>query len=328
MFKKLLVPLDGSPLAEQALDIAAEIAHASHATMDLVLVHQPLTFMGLRGDERLNIEQRIAEERYLASIVAEMKRDQHVAASHIVHVGHPADMISARAHDVGADLIVMTSHGRTGISRAWLGSVADGVVRASKLPVLMLRPAAGQLPRGNVRPVLRRIVVPLDGSPLSASILDIASNLAQCLKARVLLFRVVQPVPTIGANPTTELAHPLAVHDEAATRLVTDAAAQELAEFRRGIMRLGCTDVESQVVVATNVAQEIVDFAQNHDGDVIAMSTQGRGASRLVVGSVADKVLRGSKIPVLLSRPASASAEVEPLAPEAIELALPALSGL
>ena len=185
MFRKVLVPLDRSPLAEQALDIAAEIAHASQASMDVVLVHQP-KILGVRIDEQFNVAMWNEEEKYTAAIVSEMETQQKVAASHAVPSGHPVEMICARAHDVGADLIVMTSHGRTGLSRAWLGSVADGVVRQSRVPVLMLRPAGGELPRGNVRPLLKRILVPLDGSALSASILDVASDLARCLKARVM----------------------------------------------------------------------------------------------------------------------------------------------
>lgn len=327
MFKKVLVPLDGSPFAEQALDIAAEIAKASGATIDLVLVHQPVEFMGVRGDKRANAEQWVANDRYLERVVAEMEEEQHVTTSHSVTAGAPAELICARARDVGADLIVMTSHCRTGLKRAWFKSVADGVVRESGIPVLLLRPAPGDLPRGNVRPILRRIVVSLDGSPLSESILGAVSELARCINGRVSLLRVVAPVALGVTNPSTELAYPLAgVPDEAATHRLVDEAGRELAEVRQRLSRLGMTYVESGVVVAPDAAKAIVDFAQRREADMIAMSTHGRGVSRLVVGSVADRVLRDSGLPVLLSHPLGLSLEPEPLTEAEIAEQLPALT--
>lgn len=329
MFKKVLVPLDGSPFAEQALDIAAEIAKASQATIDLLLVHQPVEFMGIRGDKRANAEQWVANGRYLETVVAEMEKEQHVTTSHSVPAGKPADTICARAHDVGADLIVMTSHFRTGYKRAWRGSVADGVVRGSGVPVLLLRPAPGDLPRGNVRPILRRIVVPLDGSPLSESIIDVVSTLACCINARVMLFRVVPPATFGVTNPTTELAYPLAgVPDEATTHRLVDEAGRELAEVRQRLSRLGMTYVESAVVVTPDAARAIVDFARHREADLIAMSTHGRGVSRLVVGSVADRVLHDSGLPVLLSHPRGLSIEPELLSEAAVAEQLPALSAV
>ncbi|MGH7679282.1 MAG: universal stress protein, partial [Gemmatimonadaceae bacterium] len=292
MFRKVLVPLDRSPLAEQALDIAAEIAHASQASMDVVLVHQHPAVLGVKVDDRFNEELWSAEEKYLVAIVSELEKEQHVAASHDVPAGHPVERISARAQDIEADLIVMTTHGRTGVSRAWLGSVADGVVRQSRIPVLLLRPAEGELPRGNVRPLLKRILVPLDGSPLSTSILDVVSDLARCLKAQVVLLRIVPPIPFVVSEIMTGSTGVLPVEDEAATRLVAEEARRELAAAARRLTQQGCGDGEEHVILAPNVAQEIVDFARSHAVDLVAMSTHGRGVSRLVVGSVADKVLR------------------------------------
>jgi nucleotide-binding universal stress UspA family protein len=326
MFRKVLVPLDGAPFAEQALDIAAEIAKASAATIDLVLVHQPVEVMGIRGDKRANAEQWVASEKYLERVVEEMQQEQQLTTTYSVPAGTPVDLICSRARDVGADLIVMTSHCRTGLKRAWLGSVADGVVRGSGVPVLLLRPAPGDLPRGNARPILRRIVVALDGSPLSESILGAVSKLACCINARVILLRVVAPVGLGVTNPTTELAYPLVIQDVAVTQRLAEEAGRELAEVRQQLSRLGVTFVESAVVVAPDAAKAIVDFAQHREADMVAMATHGRGVSRLVVGSVADRVLRESGLPVLLRHPQGMSIEPALLTEAAIAEQLPALA--
>jgi nucleotide-binding universal stress UspA family protein len=154
-----------------------------------------------------------------------------------------------------------------------------------------------------VRPILRRIVVPLDGSSLSENILGVVANTACSLNARVLLLRAVPPVTLSATNPTTELAYPVVVEDDAATRRLADEAKRQLADVKRLLTHLGCMHIETEVVVASDSARAIVDFARDHEADLIAMSTHGRGVSRLVVGSVADRVLRESGIPVLLSHP-------------------------
>jgi nucleotide-binding universal stress UspA family protein len=110
--------------------------------------------------------------------------------------GGVVEMICQRAHDVDADLIVMTSHGRTGLSRMWLGSVADGVIRRSSVPVLLLRPVENEN-RHAAAHVFKKILVPLDGSAVGADALPPAQALAHLSGARLVLLRVVQPVPMI-----------------------------------------------------------------------------------------------------------------------------------
>src|SRR5512142_1287847 len=110
MFRKLLVPLDRSPLAEQAVGPAAAIARAFHAAIDLVLVHQPLPFAGF-NDEPWNAEQWSDEEKYLEWIAGELITGASVAVTYAVVRGEAVDSICKQAWDVDADLIVMTSHG-------------------------------------------------------------------------------------------------------------------------------------------------------------------------------------------------------------------------
>jgi nucleotide-binding universal stress UspA family protein len=302
MFKKLLVPLDRSPLAEQAIGQAAAIARAAHASIDIVLVHEPLPFAGF-GDAPWNAEERKYEDKYLETIADEISTGATVPITHNVMRGEPVEMIYTRACDIDADLIVMTSHGRTGLNRAWLGSVAHGVLRRSVVPVLMLRPMEGKTDRKAAHHLFKHILVPLDGSAFSADILSHATALAQCSGARVTLLRVVRPVPMVTVDIDMSIAYPPMIPDAALTDQLVDKANAEIADVARQIRHGGYADVDAEVVVANNVAHAIIDFALGHSVDAIAMSTHGRGASRLLMGSVADKVVRASGLPMLLIRP-------------------------
>lgn len=306
MFRKLLVPLDRSPLAEQAVGTADAIARASHAAIDVVLVHEPLPFAGF-GDAPWNVDQWNDEHKYLESIVDEIVSGASVSVTHAVMRGGPVEMICQRAHDVDADLIVMTSHGRTGLSRSWLGSVADAVLRRSAVPVLLLRPVEGKSRRDAAHHLFKHVLVPLDGSGRAVDILSSAVALARSSGARVTLLRAVQPVPAILPDAGMPFIYPPTIQDDAATDRLVDEAKQELAEVARRLREDG-TAVDSHVVVAAHVANAILEFAHGYDVDVIAMTTHGRGASRLLVGSVADKVIRASGLPMLLLRPLSVGA--------------------
>jgi len=301
MFRQILVPLDRSALAEQALGRAAAIARASHATLDVMLVHEPLPF-GAFSDVPWHAEQWTEEVNYVGTVVQELVSGATIQVSHNVLRGGAVDMICQRAREIDADLIVMTSHGRTGISRFWIGSVADGVIRRSHVPVLVLRPT-DEKNRREATHLFSRILVPLDGSALAAEALTSASTLAQCSGARLILLRVVQPVPLIITDVGLPFAYPATVPDEVATRGLIEEATTELEDVARRVRAETGLDVDSFVVQGGSTAHEIIDFARGHHIDAIAISTHGRGASRLLVGSVADKVLRASELPTLVHRP-------------------------
>jgi len=309
MFRQILVPLDRSALGEQALGRAASIARAAHATLDVVLVHEPLPF-GVYADIPWHADQWDDEQRYLDTIVQELASGAAISVSHNVLRGPTADMISQRAREVDADLIVMTSHGRTGLNRLWLGSTADAVIRRSHIPVLALRPVENKTRRDATQP-FSKILVPLDGSALSADALSPATSLAQCSSARLVLLRVVQPVPLIGVDAGLPYTYAAQIPDAVATEEVVNEAKQQIAEVARRLHAESGLEVDTFVVVEPGIAQAIIDFARGHDIDAIAMSTHGRGASRLLLGSVADKVLRASGLPMLLNRPVAVAAATE-----------------
>jgi nucleotide-binding universal stress UspA family protein len=325
MFKKLLVPLDRSPLAEQALGAAAAIARASGAEVDVVIVHQPVPYAGFK-DAPWKAAQAKDEEKYIATIAAALASGASISVAHALLHGDVIEGICEHARQIAADLIVMTSHGRTGFSRAWLGSVADGMLRRSAIPVLMLRPAEPAVDRSAVQPLFQHFLVPLDGSLLASAILPTVVELARCSKGRLSLLRIVQPVPLVIPDRPAPSMYSTSLQDEPATQCLVDEASKQLSEHMQALADQGCDDVETRVVVAAHVAQAIIDFAEENKVDAIAMSTHGRGASRLLVGSVADKVLRASELPMLLRRPIGVNEEHDFISSAGIAQQLPALA--
>ncbi|HEX2716386.1 MAG TPA: universal stress protein, partial [Gemmatimonadaceae bacterium] len=266
------------------------------------------------------------EEQYVAATARRISSAANVPATSAVLSGDPVEELCRRARETGADLTVMTSHGRTGLSRAWLGSIAVGVVRRSAIPVLVLRPTDHRPISDVERQLFSRILVPLDGSELARDILPAAAALARCSGGQIVLLRVVHPVPALAVNPDVLFAYAPPVPDDAATRPLVEEAERDLVEASRMLAESGARVVAHRVIVAEHVAQAIIGVASGAGADVIAMSTHGRGTSRLALGSVADKVLRASGLPLLMRRPAKVAEESLAVGVAAAADQLPALS--
>lgn len=324
MFKKLLIPLDGSPLAEQALPTAAQIATAVNADVDLIAVHRQPGVVATQGTIDRSIQGWAEADRYLDRRASSLSAQTRGRVTHSVPAGEPVECICARAADIGADLIVLTSHGRTGFSRFWMGSVADGVVRRSSIPVLILRAVEDvNAPAAPLQ--FRRILVPLDGSKLAEEALGPAVDLAMAEDAELLLLHIVHPVPLPTVNYEMAWVGPLPT-DEPATQLLVKEGRAYLASIGAKLGERGVKRVTEHVMVTGNTATAIIALAKARQADAIAMSTHGRGVSRLVIGSIADKVLRGCDVPLLIHRPATVPAATL-LEPEDVEEQLPALAG-
>ena len=316
MYRKILVPLDGSPFAEQSLARAGALAVAHHATIILVMVHHVPTpnfapdgvWLDVSG---LEAELRTQQQQYLEKIGTELVEKFNIAVNCELLDAPTASTICAYAQSHGVDLIALTTHGRTGFSRAWLGSVADGIVRQSVVPVLLLRPHAnGASPRPDATAggAFNRILVPLDGSHEAELAIHHAAALGRATNADYVLARIVAPVPMIPTNvPLDFIASGLPVDSVATARCLLEARLY-LAVQVVALKSNGCvSQVETQVRLATEVAPALIALAESESVDAIAMTSHGRGASRLFVGSVADKILRGSNAAVLLFHPHSHS---------------------
>jgi nucleotide-binding universal stress UspA family protein len=206
--------------------------------------------------------------------------------------GVPAVVIAAEA-EVGADLVVLASHGQGGASRYWLGSVTDTLVRRLDVPILVVRPPA----QGALEPAIhRRVVIPLDGTPETERILDTAIAVLGTEGVEYTLLRVCMPLhPVLMAVATrAEIDRDTAEERAIASRYLEGLAA--------GLRARGA-DVRCEVRFSLYAAPEILAAVKERDATLVALATHGRGPiGRFMLGSVGDKVLRGASVPVLLRR--------------------------
>ena len=298
MFKKFLVPLDRSALAESALAYARTLMTLPGCEVRLLLVHQPIPYAGF-SDVPWYGEQASGELAYLQTIADELDR-AHIKSSVVIRKGDPTEMICREARDADVDLVVMSSHGRSGLSRLWIGSVAEGVIKHSTVPVLVVRASSSTI--AAEESAKTTILVPLDGSEVSDEIIPHAVSLARIMSSRLTLLQVVQPVQWIAPVTNIPYSYSPAIYDEELTGNLVSAARLRLSSIARRL-ETGKISVDTRVAVDDHVAKCIVDIAQHDEVRGIAMSTHGKGLSRLFLGSVADKVLRSATVPVLVHRP-------------------------
>jgi nucleotide-binding universal stress UspA family protein len=237
--------------------------------------------------------------------IAQQLHDRGVEADYEVESGQAAQAILDYAAHSDIDQIVMATHGYTGFKRWTHGSVAERVLQAAGVPVLMLRVRQDEVAEDWSQPVpCGRILVPLDGSPAGEQVLPIAGELAQAVGAQLILFQV--PIAHATGSMTGEWFIPM-------QGVLATAEADAQTYLQRVARRLALQQVS--VATATtvgSVAECIVDYAQACGADLIAMCTHGRtGIARWTLGSVADRVLRAGTTPILLVR-AGAVAVNEP----------------
>lgn len=316
MFQHILVPLDGSALAEQALPTAARLARSAGGSVILLRAVRPLveyaggaTYMiytPLNTIERLMKEEEAEARLYLEEIAA----SPTLAGVHTrleVYTGLAAPLIFFLTESQPIDLIVMSSHGRSGLKRWVLGSVAQKVVRSSSVPVLLLRefePATADPLLAAERPL--RVLVPLDGTVVAKAALQPAAQLIAALGPGVMhLLRIVKYEARSGemldATTKEELLHKAKLYVQSVTNHLREGLAAELNLTVTWSVMLD-TDVTSAII---NVAEKGEDAEGVFGGcSVIALATHGReGFQRLVMGSITERVLNGTRLPLLIVRP-------------------------
>ena len=300
MYRSLLVPLDRSSFAEQALPLVLSIARRANARLDLVEVHalyslEDPTAGWVSFEPERDADRKRQEQLYLDATATWVTSVSSVSATAGVLSGSAvtpetvADSILERARAGNADLIVMATHGRGPLRRFLAGSVADQVIRRARVPVLLVRPsqkASGIIPE----PVLENFLILLDGSSLAEQVLEPALDLARLMEARCSLLRVVEsrssPADRSTGGPG-EKAQAEAYLDRVAARVL-----------EQGV------PVRTRVVVARHAVEAILEEAAAQSSDLIALATHGRGGlQRLLLGSVADRLVRAAASPVLVYRP-------------------------
>ena len=281
--KRILVPLDGSRVAETVLPMAEALARDHEAN---VLLLRTVT---TEGPPEAQAKGQQEAEAYLTAVSRDLRARGLSAVQWSVWFCEPDQTIANAALRDDASLIAMSTHGRRGLSRVLFGSVAESLVRKTPVPVLLVR---GQLSRSGAGS--GRILVALDGSALSESILPVVARLAGPFDLRIELLHAIEPLqPTALAEVAIHLGEILRLRKAEAERYLGKVAeALEAKGLRaRAAIRHG------------HAAEVIPEYARSEGIDLIAMSTHGRtGLGRLFMGSVAERVLRTAPVPVLLWR--------------------------
>lgn len=227
-----------------------------------------------------------------------LAEDRVVVVRLIVLVGRVVDTLATYIATTRPDLVVMTTHGRHGLARFWLGSIADGLVRHINVPLLLVRPSPDHT-EAVPKELFIRIIVPLDGSALAEAILPSVLALGDLMPARYTLVSVVEPFISLDEELSRRVPSP--AHQQ--TRHLAGLAntyLESVAERLRAEGRL----VQTAVRLGPHPATAILDEAGRQEADLIAMATHGRsGLRRFQLGSVTDKVLRSASAPVLMLRP-------------------------
>lgn len=310
MYSKIIVPLDGSELSEQALPYAQLIAQSLPAPVDLVQAFDILP-PGLLGAQNQRVVAQLhqgAQERAAAALEPARQRLEAAGLSVgiVTQRGAPADTIVAQASSDPAALVVMCTHGRGGVSRWVMGSVTDKVLHTMPNPMLIVR-AAGDGPAA-LETALQSVLLPLDGSPLSELAIPHAVSVAAALSAPVTALRItptqehyrqqlISSTPEMGVIADFELA-------TAADLAAQDAeiVAAYLAEVGSRLAADHAPAPATEHIVHNNIAQAIIERAAAPPS-LVAMTTHGRsGVGRVVLGSVTDRVIRHSNTPVLVIR--------------------------
>jgi nucleotide-binding universal stress UspA family protein len=297
MTMQILVPLDGSDFSEQAIASAYKIAQLNRASVHLVRVlvapRVVASEMGLI-DGGIDPDWEFADD-YLAQQAG--RAPLGIQTRCVTLTGPVVKSLTAYVASAGIDLIVMTTHGRTGLGRAWMGSVADGLLRSVKVPVLLLRPQQGDDGPEVELFHARRVLIPLDGSQLAEQAIESAVELGWLTGAHYTLLHVVTPSPP-GGYPAL-VTEPLDVSEIERLRAESLEYLEGVAERLRGLGLF----VDTVVVTHPSTEAGIVQEAIACDADMIAMVTHGRGGwKRFVLGSVAQGVLHRSPVPVLVLR--------------------------
>jgi nucleotide-binding universal stress UspA family protein len=299
MFQKILVPLDGSPLAEEAMNTAMAIAKEVRAEVLLLRSIQPVyTMMPVVAGEYEWIWPEYAREDsrreirdYLNSIKSRFECAE-CAISTFAQEGDPASVIVDTAEEESVDLIVMSTHGQTGVRRAVFGSVTERVLHSVACPVLVTR----------TKEPIRRILITLDGSELAERALEPALEIARALSASIILLRIneILPVSPVEAATGWEWEVP-----EPKQRLMGELRQAAESYLREVVLRHNLNPADVQTIVLDgSPVDRVQEFARLYGIDMIAMSTHGHtGLRRWLYGSVTLKVMRASECSMLIIRP-------------------------
>lgn len=294
----LLVPLDGSAVAEQAIPVAAVLAGADGRLVFVQVIPGVEPVRDLVG--RVSIPEEAVEDqeeaRAAAVLRATAERWRGILPGEpeiAVEVGDPADRIVRLAEERGATLIVAASHGRGAFGRLAFGSVADALSRTAACPVLIVRARPGRAEMA--RPGFARVLVPTDGSELAAAAYPVATALAGRLHAPVHLLRAVSAV---GIAPFSPLAEPYPV--PLAEEAMEEAEDEAQAALDAAASRVAASGVPVTTELAIGSPVEVIEERTRPDDLIVLASHRRSGVERWLLGSMAESLVREGRAPVVL----------------------------
>ena len=305
MFKQILVPLDGSPLAEQALPVVARLACASGGSIVLMRVAKLAVDYGGGFTQAPLLTEQIIEteldnaDDYLKGI-ATSDIFRGITIKTEAMFGQPLQDILSVTESRQVDLIVICSHGRTGLKRWALGSIAQGLAHQSSVPLLVLREGGRVTALSSADMVhVPCAFVALDGSPFAETVLVPAANLVAALA-----------MPNEGILHLTQVVTSTGEEAQTYAKAYISGVAERLQQALKGLN----LSITWSLLRDVDVAGAIVDVAEHGESrakaevlsgcDLIAMSTHGRGGlERLMMGSVTERVLHSTSLPMFIVRP-------------------------
>ena len=305
MYKKIMVPTDGSGFDREAILVALRVAERCGAKVQLVRVFPTGAYFGMSASaegvivtpEAIRVEQDAALSE-LYALAAECRSISTTEITADLEQGPIADILAGYAKRNDIDLIIISSHGRRGIARLSLGSVTDSLIRGTTIPVLVVKPKASYLTPEATKE-FHQVVVPLDGSTLAEQILAKVVPLAKVEQADITLLHVLTQSEEEKANANSGK---LPWWEKRV------AGAKAYLSRRAGDVRLNGVAATIDVVVGDSVPETITDYARRAGADLIAIATHGRGGlARVLRGSVADGVTKSAMSSILVFHPDKAA---------------------
>lgn len=298
MYEAILVPLDGSKTAEKVLPYARYLAGKFKVPVELLAVVDVVEIASHMTSEKVHFLDTIIEDAVQHSTTYLRGVATTIAGTNVrcsVEKGRAEDTIIEKAATDKTMLITMATHGRSGLNRFLLGSIAEKVLRGTVNPLLLIR-AGDEKSEGEA--MLKSIIVPLDGSELAEAVLPIVADMAKKLDLEIELFRTYH-VPYNVYSGDEGL---YAVNYEELLAGLRDEAAEYLEKKAADLKRLGVAKVQC-ITKEGLAADEIISLGRKTPDNLIAMSSHGRsGVRRWVLGSVTEMVVRHSGDPVLVIR--------------------------
>jgi nucleotide-binding universal stress UspA family protein len=321
MYRSILVPIDGTAFGEHALALAATIAGRTGATLHLAHVHVPMVApVGMEVVASAGPWNDILKEQeggYLQALANRLANTFGTRVRYQVMDGPVSEALEEYARQCGADLLVMSTHGHSGMWRVWHHCLADQIVRELPVPVLLVHPADAEREADLSAPrELHHVLIPLDGSATPYAMLEEAVKLGRGFRARYTLLRVVPPATAPGRTaPDNQFGRRSLERDQLAAHQYLNAFAERL--------RAAGVDVRTEVRVASVPAEAIVRFVRDSRRgtaavDIVAMERRPhRGLGHALATHTTDAVVRDAQVPVLVvqgTMPSPPLARAEPLA--------------